>query len=163
MSLGCSQANGQSFGNYLTGRLNDFRMYDSCLSAKEIREIARGLVLHYRFDNSVNTVATIVKDTSGYNRDGTVIGTLNYTTDSSARYQIMGSMNNTSTTNHIEVDDIPTPDGELSISFWVKSAKTTNQVFVAGPEMVIGTLNSLMYVNPVSSPGFTTANFKNNE
>lgn len=41
--------------NYDTlGSLNDFRVYDHCLSAKEISEIAKALVLHYKLDELSN-------------------------------------------------------------------------------------------------------------
>lgn len=36
----------------LTGYLNDVRIYDHCLSAKEIEEISKGLILHYKLDNT---------------------------------------------------------------------------------------------------------------
>lgn len=32
------------------GMMNDFRLYDECLSLKQIKEIAKGLVCHYKFD-----------------------------------------------------------------------------------------------------------------
>ncbi len=35
----------------LNGRLNDFRLYDHCLSATEVLEIAQGLVLHLKLDD----------------------------------------------------------------------------------------------------------------
>lgn len=34
------------------GALNDFRLYDHCLSQAEIHELAQGLVLHYKLDNN---------------------------------------------------------------------------------------------------------------
>ena len=36
---------------YWTGKINDVRVYDVALSAKEIRDISKGLVLHYPLDN----------------------------------------------------------------------------------------------------------------
>ena len=36
----------------LTGYLNDVRIYDHCLSAKEVEEISKGLILHYKLDNN---------------------------------------------------------------------------------------------------------------
>lgn len=35
----------------LNGRLNDFRIYDHCLSTKEVEEISKGLILHYKLDD----------------------------------------------------------------------------------------------------------------
>lgn len=38
-------------GNYLNGKLNDVRIYDHALSVKEVRELARGLMVHYKLDD----------------------------------------------------------------------------------------------------------------
>lgn len=41
------------YGDYkLNGYLNDVRIYNHCLSTKEIKEIAKGLCLHYKLDNN---------------------------------------------------------------------------------------------------------------
>lgn len=53
-SVGASGSNDAS-GNYLDGYLNDVRIYNHALSDKEIEEIAKGLVLHYKLDNIINT------------------------------------------------------------------------------------------------------------
>jgi len=55
-SIGASQANGSGYGNYLTGQLNDIRIYDHCLSTKEIKELSKGLILHYKLDKIKQTL-----------------------------------------------------------------------------------------------------------
>lgn len=52
--VGASNANTAASPNPnygLNGYLNDVRYYDHCLSPKEVEEIAKGLVLHYKLDD----------------------------------------------------------------------------------------------------------------
>lgn len=50
-STNTSTGNGS---NYFIGQLNDYRIYDHCLSPKEVAEIAKGLCLHYPLNNIYN-------------------------------------------------------------------------------------------------------------
>ena len=45
------QPGGSSGGDGFTGYINDMRIYDHVLSLKEIKEISKGLVLHYDFED----------------------------------------------------------------------------------------------------------------
>ena len=44
----------------LNGRLNDFRIYDHCLSTAEVRELSQALVLHYKMDQLFGLTDIIV-------------------------------------------------------------------------------------------------------
>ena len=42
----------------LNGMVSDFRIYDHILSVKEIKELSKGLILNYSFDNPYNIATT---------------------------------------------------------------------------------------------------------
>lgn len=81
-SIGYSSTNSATPNSYpLNGDLNDFRIYDHCLSVKEIKELSKGLILHYKLSKSLNSnlittdfVATATK--SSYYRSHTIINNL---------------------------------------------------------------------------------------
>ena len=121
---------------------NDYRVYNRFLSAGEVREIARGLVRHYTFndacsgvfnsDSSVTNAATIAYDASGFNKNGTVTGTVQLAYDT-IRYN---SCINLSGGGYITADSLPTQ--VKTISFWVKGGETTTTVMFADYNTKIG-------------------------
>ena len=50
-------------------KLNDVRIYDECLSPKQIQEISKGLVAHYKLDGNFNNRNLII---NGYGELGTM-------------------------------------------------------------------------------------------
>ena len=106
----------------------------------------------------------IIYDSSGYNNNGIITGTIN-TNSNTSRYNVGSSMNNTSTSNHIEcINQITLPTDGITASIWVKALKTQSHVIFAHPQIEFGTLNSLGYCHPNSNQaGWTLNNFINNE
>ena len=152
-----------SSGNtYYTGKLNDIRIYNHALSAKEAEEISKALVLHYKLNSITNN---IIYDCSGYRNNGTIIGA--YTLDTpSPRYNQGVYMNNTSTANHIESNaEIAIPEDSVSVSFWAKFDKTKSGVIFIDPkiEFAKNTKAAAWLCRTASTAGFTLASFITNE
>lgn len=62
-TIGGSGAASVASSNWLNGRLNDFRIYDHALSKKEIKEISKGLMLHYNFeDKEIESTVNLMPD-----------------------------------------------------------------------------------------------------
>ena len=63
---------GRTGATAFKGKMNDFRIYDECLSQKQIKEIAKGLICHYKFDGIRANENLISKSfTSGWGMNGT--------------------------------------------------------------------------------------------
>jgi hypothetical protein len=74
------------------GRINDFRIYDHCLSRKEVKEISKGLMLHYPLDNNGMGCKNIVA--GNFNAVATQSGNTNTGTLYINKSDIGGSLNN---------------------------------------------------------------------
>lgn len=97
---------------YLSGLLDDVRIYDHTLSTKEVKELSRGKVLHYKMDDE-----NIISDSSGYNNNGVNNGAT-FTTDSLIG---KGCYSFDGINDYITISNNPylQVDNDISISFWL--------------------------------------------
>lgn len=131
--------------NIFKGKLNDVRAFSHACSAKEVKEMAKGLVLHYKFDDKSITGATIY-DCSGYRNHGNVNGTL--TSDTDAGRYTSAIYFPTNPANYISVRTAPNIAPSLTtctIAWWEKP--------VTGKSMLISGGNSTTYIAACQETG----------
>ena len=131
--------------NIFKGKLNDVRAFSHACSAKEVKEMAKGLVLHYKFDDKSITGATIY-DCSGYRNHGNVNGTL--TSDTDAGRYTSAIYFPTNPANYISVRTAPNIAPSLTtctIAWWEKP--------VTGRSMLISGGNSTTYIAACQETG----------
>ena len=129
-------------GYNLKGYLQDVRIYDNCLSSKEVKELSKGLVLHYTFNTTTNYSSTNIPDNAGFGYSGTTYGTLVASVDSGARYKNCVKFNNGSALRTIDVIGAA---NEFSISVWLKP--TVNQTAcIWNGRTSIGKAHAIFYI-----------------
>lgn len=66
-TLWIAESMANATGNYsLVGKLNDFRIYDHALSVKEVKELAKGLVVHYPLNNNGYDIPNMVDHSDNF-------------------------------------------------------------------------------------------------
>lgn len=104
------------------GYMNDARLYNHCLSDKEVKEISRALVGHYKLDDRFNAKTEIV---NGFGELGTEnwSGGSNSTDVPSADSTIKSSRSNSTT---IELMPLDTGGSSYSVSAYFKTTGSTS-------------------------------------
>lgn len=103
-----------------TGRMNDFRVYNHCLSLKEIKELYKCLILHYAFDFAGGTTTgTSMPDNSGL---GGVATLTNITASTTTPFGVNSAVFNGSSSYINQTVNIT---GEpMTFTCWVKFGAT---------------------------------------
>ena len=92
-------------GTPFAGKINDFRIYDHCLSPKEVKEISKCLVMHYPLDANGLGMPNLVDNSNTFNGWSAASGwTKGISDDGSAMY----SFSRTGATSNNWVRLIPT-------------------------------------------------------
>lgn len=137
---------------------NDYRLYNHCLSPKEVHDLSKGLVLHYPMNDQY--VQSTVYDCSGYCNNGTVIGDLQVT-DDSPRYK--NSIKNTSTVDNIIKAEVNMPSmDQLTLNWWGKYNDGFRNGVSVGSTVFGGYINSSNDPNHAIDYDTTAFNYRDN-
>ena len=84
--------------NYgLIGKINDFRIYDHVLSEKEVKELSKGLILHYPLNGNGRSGNNLITNSTGYNGTTTWTGEISVGIENDKPYFITKRTNTSST------------------------------------------------------------------
>lgn len=142
IGLGCFHYSGDIYPYY--GSLNDFRIYDHCLSPMEVKELSKGLVLHYPLDNNGVGGENLFKktrevfDNNGSRLSSTTVinGLIIDSNAPNGKYRSWNIVAEngasrgiyyTYTDSNIALEDL-TANEIYTLSFWSRCSKTKNLV-----------------------------------
>ena len=99
----------------------DVRFFNHCLSDKEVKEIANGMIAHYKLVGDLGATSdNTIYDCSGYNHHGVEVGTLPINTDTPRYSGCTGFWHNENYIEFTNLSFMPNllPD-EWSFAFWI--------------------------------------------
>ena len=134
LTTGSPTSRSVNTSNIFKGKLNDVRAFSHACSAKEVKEMAKGIVLHYKFDDDTILRSTIY-DCSGYRNNGTVHGTLSSDTDAGRYTRAINFPANPA--NYISVNTAANIAPSLTactIAWWEKSANGKSLLITGGSD-----------------------------
>ena len=120
LNIGC-RCNG---ANPYLGMIQDVRVYNHLLSLKEIKELSKGLLLHYKLCELLDTGtdAALILNEAGYGCNAFTNATHSLQlSDNSIRYNACTYFTN-GLNDYISSDDITMPMDVVSMCCWVKGA-----------------------------------------
>lgn len=127
-TIGMSSAADVLQTNPFTGWIQDFRIYDNALSIKEIKELAKGLYVHYKFDkdekSSITSKNNRFRDYSGMNNHCENFSRTVIHPEDSPRYGLSTKVN---ANEFIEKYNLPDTLYDFTISVWIKCEITYNR------------------------------------
>lgn len=134
--------------------MNDLRIYDHCLSPKEIKEISKALVLHYKLDlcNFPTNNLNLVKDGWGGTSNWSPSTSSYVSTDvPSSPAGITNSYSNTTSIEYIPIE----PSHSYTISEYVKKGTSSQSTLYISLIPYDVDFNRIMYVN--TADGFKSS------
>lgn len=152
----CTNAGNTGTTGNFTGAFNDFRLYDHCLTPLEVKEIAQGLILHYKLDGGVFGNSNILTNSTGLYGTTDWSGEISIGTENNEPYLIAKRINTTSTSRTFVTHTAITS----YVSGWSAGTKFTlsgyykvpsNETFAAGANMFI----RWNYASTFADTGFT--------
>ena len=115
------------------GNISDFRLYNEYLDDYEIKNIAKGLLLHYKGIKGATTSS--IPDCSGFGRNATPGGSIGTANISTMRYEDVFEVGS----NDNQYLSVTSPSSSTkTISFWIKTPKTASTVAFADYKSKLG-------------------------